>query len=108
MDETGQRGDLFPRYEIFFGGGDRKIQRALGVGLARPGAAALAELGRLIGRSSLVRARAAQKSSTAAAMASPTIERRSGLANCSSSCRFTIDPASKSTAGIWVSFSTIN
>jgi hypothetical protein len=34
--------------------------------------------------------------------------RRSGLANCNSSCRLTIDPASSSTAGMRVIRNTIN
>jgi hypothetical protein len=51
---------------------------------------------------------AAQKFSTAATTAALVSERRSCVPNSSSSCRFTIDPASSSTAGMVVWRSTIS
>jgi hypothetical protein len=52
--------------------------------------------------------RLAQKFSTAAVSASAIVERRSGVASSSSSCRFTIDPASDKTDGISAFRSTIS
>ena len=49
------------------------------------------------GRSATVCPRLAQKFSTAAVAAPATIRRRSGVASSSSSCLFTIDPASSNT-----------
>ena len=52
------------------------------------------------GRPATACPRLAQNSSTDAVTASATIKRRSNVASSSSSCRFMIDPASSSTAGI--------
>ena len=52
------------------------------------------------GRPATACPRLAQNSSTAAVTAFPTNRRRSGVASSSSSCRFTIDPASSNTAGM--------